>query len=95
MVTVGLVNELAFLSELKRGKVSVVFDPDKTAHRPLKLVINQNRLTAFYGTELIWQELVGCPESMFGIESCQHILLIMNNIDQNAEWKHLRYIEEP
>lgn len=94
MITVGLVQELNYISQalsvpVKAG-LSIPFAKDQ-----LFIRIENNWLFLTYNAKEIWKEEIFSPSSMFGIESCDSVSKIIYMIDNNIEdWKEMVYFEK-
>lgn len=93
MITVGLVNEIQFISEFLKTPVYLKFATEKTSG-VLNIIFKDGAIELFYKQNRIWKEKVSQVESMFGIESCETILKIIALIENNDEkWKDFCYFE--
>lgn len=94
MITVGVVQELNFISQAFKVpvKASIAIP---LAKNPLLIEIDNNYLSLMYNNQKIWKEEIASPASMFGIESCDSILKIIYMIDNQIEdWKDFVYFEK-
>jgi hypothetical protein len=94
MITVGLVNELAFLASTFKREVKV--EITLGAESITTLTIDpKGLLNAHYKGYHIWQETVYGDASFFGVESCDSISRIMACIDNNDNtWREKYYYRE-
>jgi hypothetical protein len=93
MITVGLVQELAFVSHFLKTPVYLKMATEKNSG-VLNIILKDQYLELVYKQNKIWKEKVLSPESMFGIESCETILKIISLIDaENEKWKNLCFFE--
>lgn len=93
MITVGLINELSFISEHRKTPVCFDFYTDDFLFK-LTVKISKGFLEIMYRGEMIWREDVVSGSSMFGIESCDSIAKIIFLINQGSlEWRELVYKE--
>lgn len=93
MITVGLINELIFISDAFKSPISVSVKVDKINH-PILLAIDGDFLNLEYNGAAIWSEDIKSPSSLFGVESCDTIARILFHIDAGDEaWKDMCYKE--
>lgn len=88
MITVGLINELGFISSSLNSKVEAEL---KIAGLAVLIKIEKETLTIIHENEVIWEEFLDKVIGNFGIESCHHIYLILLNKRTGQEYKHLIY----
>ena len=92
MVTVGLIREINFISELTSLPVSVSLSISD--YVTVKVLVSNKILELRLDDELIWQESLDEEMGNFGIESCQRIADIINKKYRNLEYKHLIFKEK-
>lgn len=93
MITVGLVNELYFISQSLASPVTASVKSN-WANEEIKISIKDGVMDLLYGGWFIWKEKLG-DSSMFGVESCSTIREITELIDDHDDrWRALRYIED-
>jgi hypothetical protein len=93
MITVGLVQELKFISDAFKTPISSIISCGVTT-RPIIVKIQNGILEVNYGNDYIWKEDVSSAASMFGIESCDSIARIVYSIDNNiADWQKMCFFE--
>ena len=93
MITVGLVQEISFISKFFETPMYLKIATPK-ASGVLNVILKDEYLELIYKQNKIWKEKVSGAESMFGIESCETILKIISLIDSNDErWKTFCYFE--
>ena len=95
MITVGLVNELRFMSLALKQPLSIHLE-GLGMKGMLSVDLKDGILFAFYRGIPIWLEDVSSDISMFGVESCDSIARIIRLIDSGDEikWKELMYLEK-
>jgi hypothetical protein len=95
MITVGLVNELRFISKALRTPLSSTLKTElmKSA---LLIEVKEQVLDVWYLGYHIWKEPLDDATTMFGIESCDSLARIVFLIDSgdDTEWRKLTYIEK-
>jgi len=93
MITVGLINELIFISDAFKSPISVSARVDKIKH-PVLLTIDGDFLSIEYNGAAIWNEDIKSPSSLFGVESCDTVARILFHVDAgNETWKEMCYKE--
>jgi hypothetical protein len=93
MITVGLVQELRFISDAFKTPISSIISCG-VAVRPIIVKIQEGAVQVNYGNDYIWKEDVASASSMFGIESCDSIARIIYSIDNNIpDWQKMCYFE--
>lgn len=92
-ITVGLVKELFFVSEMLKTPIDVLIQTNRTK-LPLKISVRDAILNIWYSENHIWNESLSEGITMFGIESVSTIFEIVMLIDNGAPWKHLMYQEK-
>lgn len=98
MITVGLINELRFISMARKTCVESTLKCDDFL-LPIKIIINEGRLNVHYRGQHIWSEDVSSNISMFGVESVDNLARIVKLIDANdisqdvTPWKELTYFD--
>lgn len=93
MITVGLVNEIQFLSNIFETPIYLKIATEKTSG-VLNFIVKDGYLELIYKQNKIWKEKISGADSMFGIESCETILKIISLIEKNDDlWKELCYFE--
>ena len=93
MITVGLVQELYFISSTLKVAVSSSLKTNKLKEA-VTIEIKDNFLELYYCNEKIWRESLDPDISMFGIESCDNIAKILFFMDCGIpEWKNLIYLD--
>lgn len=94
MITVGLVQELNYVSQALGVSVKASISIP-LAKEQLFIKIENNWLFLSYSSKEIWKEEIFSPSSMFGIESCDSVSKIIYMIDNNIEeWKEMVYFEK-
>lgn len=92
MITVGLVQELNYISQALnvpvKASISIPLAKDF-----LFIDVNNNYLELKYNNNKIWREEIFSPSSMFGIESCDSISKIIYMIDNKENWENIVYFE--
>jgi len=91
MITVGLVNEINFISKALNSSVKIDFSVDNII---LNISIENQMLKISHEGELIWLESLDETTGNFGIESCQHVFSILSNKANGQEYRHLIYKEK-
>lgn len=93
MITVGLIQELRFISDSFKTPISSLITCGATT-RPIIVKIQEGILKVDYGNDYIWKEDIASVSSMFGIESCDSIARIIYSIDNNIpDWQKMCYFE--
>jgi len=92
MITVGLIKELNFISQLLKNKVSS--DLMIGEFFLLKIEIQNQFLKIYHGNELIWAESLNETTGNFGIESCQNLMILLKNKVEGNPYKDLVYKEK-
>jgi hypothetical protein len=92
MLTVGVIRELNFMSEL----TSLPLKADLCLSDVLCLTVNISNkiLTVHHEGELIWEESLDDEFGNFGIESCHRIAQILQAKHSKSDYKHLIYREK-
>jgi len=93
MITVGLIKEILFISEVLKTPLDVLIQTNRTK-LPLKILVKDSILDIWYAENHIWNESLSEGITMFGIESVSTIFEIILLIDNGAPWKHLVYQEK-
>jgi hypothetical protein len=94
MITVGLINELRFISKSLRIPVSSTIKSELFKSH-VDIHIKEQVLDLWYLGYHIWKEPLDDVASMFGVESCDNIYKILALIDKGDDsWRELRYIEK-
>lgn len=88
MITVGLINELNFISNSLNSKIGVELTIEQLN---FSLEIEKDFLTITHEKEVVWEESLDKVVGNFGVESCQHICLILLKKKSNEPYKHLIY----
>ena len=93
-VTVGLINELRFISKRLGTPIESTLKLDQIKQE-LRINIKDDKLTLFYLDNHIWTESLEEDISMFGVESCDNIAKIITLIDMGdgLSWRELAYHE--
>lgn len=91
MITEGLVREIYHISNYfdTQVKLSVEYLDKK-----IDIEVYSRYVKLFYKGEKIWQECVDEEIGNFGIESVQHIFLIIEKIEKGEEWRSLAFSED-
>jgi len=93
MITVGLVKELQFISQVLKTPVSLSIKCDKIKTN-LYIEISNGILQVWYADRKIWNESIKDDLSMFGVESCDAIAKIIFSIDSDLDnWRELLYFD--
>ena len=94
MITVGLVNELRFISSVLKTGVHVKLSLDQIKDE-VSIDIKDQFLTVSYVGHIIWKESLEDATTMFGIESCDTLVRIICLIDSGdtEQWAKLVYKE--
>ena len=82
MITVGLVQEISFISKFFETPIYLKMATPKTSG-VLNIIFEKGYLELTYKQNKIWKEKVIGAESMFGIESCETILRIISLIGKH------------
>ena len=93
MITVGLVNELKFISKALRTPVSINLKSN-FAKGDIYVGIKEQVLEVWYLGYHIWKESLD-DATMFGIESCDNIgkaILVIDN--DGCNWKKYTYFDK-
>jgi hypothetical protein len=93
MITVGLVKELAFMSEFMGQPLHTVIILPDLNFRFLMQVANK-KLLIYHKDDLIWEESLDETTGNFGIESCQQIVEIFRNKCSGKPYEHLIHREK-
>lgn len=95
MITVGLVREFHFISEVLGTPLFINIASQRTKSQ-VGVGIKDGVLEVFYDlNNKIWKEDISTDASMFGVESCDTIARIIHLIDNGSEeWKNLIYSED-
>ena len=95
MITIGLINELKFISEALKSPISIDLQTDRVKEK-IFVKIKDKFLDIWYMNNHIWTETLKESTSMFGIESCDNIAKIIWMIDSGDKenWKRLSFYEE-
>jgi hypothetical protein len=94
MITIGLINELRFISKELRTPISATIKCEQIKTH-INIEIKEQVLDLWYMGYHIWREALDDASSMFGIESCDNISKILILIDKGDDnWRELRYLEE-
>ena len=95
MITVGLVNELRFISKALRTPATLTIKTPKTRGE-IYLGIQEQILTVSYLGYHIWTETLEEGVSMFGIESCDTLAQIILLIDSGdtERWRNLVFTDK-
>lgn len=83
MITVGVVRELAYISQYAEKPL---FADIRIDGRYIKLGVSENSVQVAYKDQNIWEENIYGEGNWFGIESCDEIKKIMDCIDNNEPW---------
>ena len=93
MITVGLINELLFISSAVGSVVSCTVGCKLTTDRIFVQVKNKI-LDVWYLGNHIWSEKLEDADSMFGVESVSEISRIVFLLDRNdPSWKTFCFFE--
>jgi len=91
MITIGLVKELSFISEVFDYPVEVTlrigenFSIDARISKELLVIIHEG--------EIIWEESLNPISGNFGIESCHSISQVLKNKIEKKDYKFLIHRE--
>jgi len=90
MITVGLINELRFISKALRTPISASIKSEKT-NSEIHINIKEQILNISYLGYLIWTESLDDTITMFGVESCDSIARIVLLVDSGdtEQWRKL------
>ena len=91
MVTVGLIRELNFISELTSSPITA--DLSISDIVTVKVLISNKIFELYLDEELLWRESLDEETGNFGVESCQRIADIINKKFRKLEYKHLIFKE--
>jgi len=84
MITVGVVRELAYMSQYVGGPLYVAID---IGNQKLSLNVSENDVRISYQGQKIWEENIYGEGNWFGVESCDTIFRIMECIDKGEPWR--------
>lgn len=92
MITVGLVNEMRFISKALRTPIELSFKTEKIESN-IQLYIKEQILNVYYRGYAIWTETLEEGVTMFGVESCDTLAKIILLIDSgdDEKWRPLVY----
>lgn len=94
MITVGLVQEIGFISKYLGTPLYLKLASEITSGI-LDIVFKDGYLELYFKQNKIWREKILFEESMFGIESCTEIARIISLIEKNdISWKEHCYFED-
>lgn len=91
MITEGLVREVYHLSNHFNTQVKCSIE---YLGKKIDLEVYSRYVKIFYKGEKIWQECLDEEIGNFGIESAQHIFLIVDKIERGEEWRNLIFEEK-
>jgi hypothetical protein len=83
MITVGVVRELAYISQHAEKPLYVAMDMDG---KYVSLRVEENSIRVSYQAQLIWEENIYGEGNWFGVESCDEIKKIMDCVDNGEPW---------
>lgn len=96
MITVGLVNELRFISKALKTPIHSTLKSERMKHE-IQIQIKEQVLEIWYLGYYIWKESLDDATTMFGVESCDTLAKIINMIDHDVDyevWRSFVYIEK-
>jgi len=91
MITEGLVREIYHISNYFNTQVKLSVE---YLGKKIDIEVYSRYVKLFYKGEKIWQECIDEEIGNFGIESVQHIFLIIEKIEKGEEWRNLAFSED-
>ena len=91
MITEGFAREIYHISNHFDTKVKLSIE---YLGKKLDIEVHSRYIKLFYKGEKIWQECLDEEIGNFGIESVQHIFLIIQKIERGEEWRNLVFSED-
>lgn len=92
MITEGFARELCHFSNHFDTKVKCSLE---YLNKKVEVEVFSRYIKVFYKGVKIWEECLDENLGNFGVESVQHIFLIIDLIERGLPWEHLVYEEKP
>lgn len=91
MITEGLIREIYHISNYFNTQVKLSVE---YLGKKIDIEVHSRYVKLFYKGEKIWQECLDEEIGNFGIESVQHVFLIIEKMEKGEEWKSLSFNED-
>lgn len=91
MITEGLIREIYHISNYFNTQVKLSVE---YLGKKIDIEVYSRYVKLFYKGEKIWQECLDEEIGNFGIESVQHVFLIIEKMEKGEEWKSLFFNED-